>query len=220
MFLSSLNYDRSLISVQPEFWSSHGQTDRQTESDAYWPIVQKHKCAYKPRPYWVPDGPTLWTWHVRSPASSAPITPFLGPPGGPTVLPFGPPVVLPQLPSYCLPTTWCTSLESSLKILDLDPLTYDLWHWTFESLTDSRLEIGIFLHFWPWPMTLTFDLDLCDLDPHNVDLNIEPLILILCQNWHFSHFWPWWPWPSTYDLDQWLASRWKAYGSMQYVLAL
>ncbi len=125
----------------------------------------------------------------------------------------GPPVVLLQLPSYCLPTC-CTCLESSLKLIDLDPLTYDLWHWPFESLTDSRFKMGIFKL-----LTLTYDLDLCDLDPHNIDLYVEPLILILGWNWNFSHFWPWWPWPSTYDLDQWWASRWHAYGSIKQVLA-
>ena len=109
--------------------------------------------------------------------------PFHGPSWWMYCVPCVSPVVLLQLPSYCLPTTWCTSFESSLKILDLDTLTYDLWHWPFESLTDSRLKIGIFntfdLDLWPWPLTLTFDLDLCDLDPHNIDLYIEPLILIL-----------------------------------------
>ena len=32
-----------------EFWSSDGQTDRQTDSDAYEPTLHKYKCAQKSR---------------------------------------------------------------------------------------------------------------------------------------------------------------------------
>ncbi len=52
--------------------------------------------------------------------------PFYGPSWWTYCVHCGSSVALLQLPSYCLPTTCCTCLESSLKLLDLDPLTYDI----------------------------------------------------------------------------------------------
>ncbi len=43
-FLACLDFGL-VIFVQSELASSHGQTDRQTESDPYEPTVHRHRCA-------------------------------------------------------------------------------------------------------------------------------------------------------------------------------